>query len=301
MTIIRAELGRRFVGELLQRDLRVPPYQRPYRWHTQTAQALLDDVWRAFREAPDVEYALGSVILYRDSEGYEIVDGQQRLITLTLLLTLLRGGELPALDVAAGDSLDDAPPIVRVYAHLRTAVRLQVPADAREALAGFVEQYCALVQVVTDDEDEAFRFFDSQNYRGKALKPHDLLKAYHLREITDVRPEFLSTIVAEWEGIDDDVLEHLFSRYLYRIAVWSHGRSASREFTVAEIGLFKGISARATTPAEQTTWPRSDRMPAPSARWPSCRRCATCSRRRIFGPGSSWMPRSSRAVSSSRA
>ena len=32
---------------------------------------------------------------------------------------------------------------------------------------------------------EAFQLFDSQNTRGRALYPHDLLKAYHLREIHD--------------------------------------------------------------------------------------------------------------------
>ena len=41
---------------------------------------------------------------------------------------------------------------------------------------------------MTDDVDEAFRVFDSQNYRGKALAPHDLLKAHHLREMREETP-----------------------------------------------------------------------------------------------------------------
>lgn len=39
------------------------------------------------------------------------------------------------------------------------------------------------------DISEAFQFFDSQNARGKALYPHDLLKAYHLREMAGVSEE----------------------------------------------------------------------------------------------------------------
>lgn len=253
MTIVRDDLRPLPVGELLGRKLRIPPYQRPYRWRPETAQALLDDIWLAFTEGAGAECALGSTILYRAADGdhYDVVDGQQRLITLSVLLGLLRGESQPELDDAARLPLEDAPAIVKAYLHLRTAVKVSIPLDRRAGLAVFIEQGCTLVQVVTDDEDEAFRFFDSQNYRGKPLKPHDLLKAHHLRALTGVREEFRSTIVAEWERVNDDELEHLFSRYLYRVARWSHGRPAAREFTVADIDLFKGIPAVPRTPAER--------------------------------------------------
>jgi hypothetical protein len=253
MTIVRDDLCPLSVGELLGRNLRIPPYQRAYSWRPEIAQALLDDIWLAFDGGAGHECALGSAILYRPvGDGhYDVVDGQQRLITLSMILGLLRGELQPDLDDAARLPLEDAPPIVKAYLHLRTAVKASVPSDRRAALAAFIEQRCTLVQVVTDDEDEAFRFFDSQNYRGKPLKPHDLLKAHHLRALTDVREEFRSTIVAEWERVNDDELEHLFSRYLYRIARWSHGRPATREFTVADVDLFKGIPGVPRTPAER--------------------------------------------------
>jgi hypothetical protein len=253
MAIVREDLQPLAVGELLGRNLRIPPYQRPYRWRPETAQALLDDVWRAFDQNAGVECALGSVILYRPADGdhYDVVDGQQRLITLKMLLALLRDESLPALKAGAEGPLADASAIVKSYLHLRAAAKATIPSNRRSELATFVEQRCTLVQVVTDDEDEAFRFFDSQNYRGKPLQPHDLLKAHHLRALTDVREEFRSTIIAEWERVNDDELEHLFSRYLYRIARWSHGRPAAREFTVDDVDLFKGIPAAPRTPAER--------------------------------------------------
>ena len=253
MTIVRDELQPRAVGELLNCNLRIPPYQRPYRWRPETAQALLDDMWRAFDQDPSSECALGSVILYRPagSNHYDVVDGQQRIITLMVILGLLRNGLHAELEAGGELPLDEAPAIVKAYLHLRTAVRISIPTNRRHELARFVEWRCTLVQVVTDDEDEAFRFFDSQNYRGKPLKPHDLLKAHHLRALTGVREEFRSTVVAEWERVDDDELDHLFSRYLYRVARWSHGRSARREFTVDDVELFKGVPASPRTPAER--------------------------------------------------
>ncbi len=79
----------------------------------------------------------------------------------------------------------------------------------------FVPDRCWLVCVQTADEDEAFRVFDSQNYRGRSLMPHDLLKAYHLGEMVGAESEAMQTAVVEgWERIPDADLDRLFSSYL---------------------------------------------------------------------------------------
>ena len=72
------------VQELLSRDLSIPKYQRPYKWTTQSVDNLLNDIQEAIEkseEFDDFKYRIGTVIL----NGKYIVDGQQRLITLTLL------------------------------------------------------------------------------------------------------------------------------------------------------------------------------------------------------------------------
>ena len=55
----------------------------------------------------------------------------------------------------------------------------------RKAIRDILEVVVLTVTELT----EAFQLFDSQNTRGKALYPHDLLKAYHLREISDMDEE----------------------------------------------------------------------------------------------------------------
>lgn len=252
MAIKIEELKPVTVGELLDQDLRIPPYQRPYRWRWETALTLLTDIRGAWQQSRAEQYALGSVILFTSgNDDRHVVDGQQRLISLQLLVRMLKG-EHSELDELTVD--EETPQLVRVYHQMRTWLATTIPKADRPKLLSFIRSNCVLVQVVTDDEDEAFRFFDSQNYRGKALKPHDLLKAHHLRALGDVRPIVRTTIVEEWEAIDDAELEHLFSRYLYRIAQWSRGDSASREFTVEDLSLFKGIETAAgsspTTPAQ---------------------------------------------------
>ena len=75
----------------------IPSYQRPYSWGEDQAQELLDDLSSAVAVAPDdlndaQPYFLGSIVLIKAKASPEatVVDGQQRLTTLTLLLSALR-------------------------------------------------------------------------------------------------------------------------------------------------------------------------------------------------------------------
>ena len=98
-----------------------------------------------------------------------------------------------------------------------------------------------MVEVVLQNISEAFQFFDSQNARGKDLEPHDLLKAYHLREMNNLPEEEQLNIVNKWEKFEPTELSNLFAIFLFRIRNWSKGLSA-REFTKDNIDVFKGIS-----------------------------------------------------------
>lgn len=232
------------VHELLesgQWDIRVPSYQRPYSWKPSTAGRLFEDISLALRSPvnPLPSYVLGSVILHHaHADGHhEVVDGQQRLITLLTLVSLLDGREVPV--PAAGQP---ATPLGAVRTELRRSVG-HLSLEERIRFLEFVRGKCELVLVVTNSQDEAFRVFDSQNYRGKSLKPHDLLKAHHLREMRDESASAQAAVVERWESATEDELDRLFSVYLYRIQRWSRGESAPG-FTSNDIELFKGISAR---------------------------------------------------------
>ena len=51
------------VGDLIDDNLRIPPYQRPYRWEPSTALQLLNDISDAFHddERSEIPYVLGAV------------------------------------------------------------------------------------------------------------------------------------------------------------------------------------------------------------------------------------------------
>ncbi len=231
------------VDDLLNKDLCVPYYQRPYSWTPETALQLVSDIIGAFSESKkNIPYVLGAVILHCHDKVFDVVDGQQRLLTLTMILRILNPG---SADSAASFS-DGKTPVSRAW--LALSQRLKVLSrDVSDSLSGFIHTECQFICIVTNDVDEAFRVFDSQNYRGKPLSPHDLLKAHHLREMVSESPAMKVAVVETWESVLDTDLDRLFSIYLYRIARWSRGESAPK-FTSHDIGVFKGVSPKSTLP-----------------------------------------------------
>lgn len=70
----------------------IPKYQRAYRWKEETVEELWDDLIENYKDQTSQEYLLGPIVaLQREfKEPYEIVDGQQRLVTLILLFCAFR-------------------------------------------------------------------------------------------------------------------------------------------------------------------------------------------------------------------
>lgn len=80
-------------------EFSIPDYQRPYSWGTEQALQLLDDLDGAIDRDADEPYFLGSLVLVRDSgRRAEVIDGQQRLTTLSILFAVMR-------DVTTNDDL----------------------------------------------------------------------------------------------------------------------------------------------------------------------------------------------------
>lgn len=76
---------------------KIPNYQRPYAWKVEHAETLLDDILNALGSPDDPSddldsYFLGSMVVVKDEDrpDAEVIDGQQRLTTLTILLAVIR-------------------------------------------------------------------------------------------------------------------------------------------------------------------------------------------------------------------
>jgi Protein of unknown function DUF262/Protein of unknown function (DUF1524) len=72
-------------------DYEIPPYQRPYAWTKEEAGELFDDLLTFYQAEQDDSYFLGSIVLIKQ-EGKpraEVIDGQQRLTSLTILFSAI--------------------------------------------------------------------------------------------------------------------------------------------------------------------------------------------------------------------
>src|ERR1039458_2471457 len=210
-------------------------YQREYKWHEKQIRELVDDLSDKFLEeyqpthlrskvADYPHYFLGSIIISKkESVGY-IVDGQQRLTSVTLLLILLRNlqmdrpkqvnvGELifpekfdqksfnlhvderpPAMDALyeglpfdVTDRPESVQNLVQRYHDLETCF----PEELREAaLPYFVDwllENVHLVEITAYSDDDAYTIFETMNDRGLSLSPTDMLKGYLLANIDEAK------------------------------------------------------------------------------------------------------------------
>ena len=234
----------RSVEELLGWELRIPPYQRPYKWTKKNITDLLLDIETSIREAKkykDFKYRVGTVILHKKIEEgkltYDIVDGQQRILSFLLLKLCLNPDFTCSLlsatfsDKVTLGNLHSNSDRIREWCS-------SVDDGVKEAFDKALSEVLEVVVLTVDEISEAFQLFDSQNSRGRALYPHDLLKAYHLRVISGKKGE--ERAVEEWEAKDPKAIAELFRDYLFPIWHWARRRKCGG-FTTADIDLYKGV------------------------------------------------------------
>ncbi|NML13860.1 DUF262 domain-containing protein [Azohydromonas caseinilytica] len=228
----------RTVSEILKgKRYKIDYYQREYRWQHKQAKELIDDLTSQFfqwhrssnaREAVEEygNYFLGSIILSKRDGQLYIVDGQQRLTTLTLLLLLLhrRQGDRPdrvhleeliyserygkkAFNIAVDDRLaimtalfnGDVPETSEASESVQTIVARYQDLDGLlkelgnelddEALPYFCDwltDNVYLIEITAASDEDAYTIFETMNDRGLSLSPLDMLKGYLLANITDV-------------------------------------------------------------------------------------------------------------------
>ncbi|SPY95596.1 Uncharacterized conserved protein [Proteus mirabilis] len=160
-------------------NISIPAYQRPYKWTHANLVDLLSDL-KVYRDKS--AYRLGSVVFHRysDSESklktLDIVDGQQRTLTLVLLVKALldeRLDDLKRQDVK--DTLASLAVPIDAFLNRQTfnsdishrnlhqnfmaAKRAVARSDFTEADIDFLLNRCEVVTFVLDDVSEAFQFF----------------------------------------------------------------------------------------------------------------------------------------------
>lgn len=211
-------------------------YQREYKWQAKNITELLDDLADKFLDAYDsahdrtrVErygtYFLGSIVISRKNGKNFIIDGQQRLTSLTLLLIYLNnlqkgqpqfgsvdvnplvfsekyGKKSFNLDIPERTACMDALYVSGVYnaqngqdesvrnvmARYQDIVENfpdELKETARPYFIDWLLDNVYLVEITAYSDEDAYVIFETMNDRGLSLSPTDMLKGYLLSNISD--------------------------------------------------------------------------------------------------------------------
>lgn len=236
------------INELLQMEIDIPDYQRPYKWTIQNIEELLGDIVTAIDDARKYripfKYRIGTIILNKNNHGVlDVVDGQQRIISLLLIKRCIEPTFKSPIFKKKFTNKVTQTNIHNNYMFIRDWFSLKNDEDKKNFINAFAE-ILEVVIICVDRVYKAFQLFDSQNTRGKNLDPHDLLKAYHLREMKDY-PYEMEHAVTKWEAKNTSQIRELFDLFLFPIWNWSRGLK-SKPFTAKEIDTYKGVPESST-------------------------------------------------------
>lgn len=245
----------RTIKELLQsRSFAIDEFQREYKWTKSNIDELLDDLLNKFLSsytagdkttevASYEDYFLGSIIVGNRNGKSFLIDGQQRVTSLTLLLIhlyrLARKKGLPVegtlaplifsdnlgqprfnLDIEerlpviealfrgepySGDDRDES--IRNMLDRYRDIEERDLEGEAGEGLPHFMYWLITkvgLIEIATDNAIFAQEIFETMNDRGKPLSPVDMVKAFMLAPVDD--PDHRRNLNNKWKQTVVDLI-----------------------------------------------------------------------------------------------
>lgn len=88
----------------------IPSYQRPYAWDKDQISDLIEDLTESYCNGKEGQYFCGSLVIAKgaNSERYDIIDGQQRLTTFTILACVIRDFHIDNLGAENKDRIQDS-------------------------------------------------------------------------------------------------------------------------------------------------------------------------------------------------
>lgn len=263
--VVSAEI--KTLNDVFEQGLKIPSYQRPYKWNIDNVHQLWLDLKKAFEEDKDKTYRLGTLVVHKSKlseteestqgECHDIVDGQQRLVTLALLLRVLSDdGTQEGLKSLLEHKFEEDISKENIAENIRFLKKRVGGMGKPEEFRNFLLEKCEFVYVAVNSLGQAFQFFDSQNARGKPLEAYDLLKAFHLRAIPqDIAQNRLLTYVTNWESAVDEekdgnakdgkpTLAKIINFLLFRLRKIRRDEMDFFEFTTDKLDIFKGLDIK---------------------------------------------------------
>lgn len=191
----------------------IPIYQRLYVWGNDQIKALLEDLYKAYTEKKKDYYLGGVIVIPKQDNEFDLVDGQQRFTTLWLIGTVLKGqlwdefnfcndGEekRSRLRFATRDAVSNYfnnfgsdtstdEELIPITKAIKVIERLLRDKDFegldKAGFSEFIYKHVRLMTTQMPKETDENKLFEVSNNRGMQLEHHQILKARLLKHIND--------------------------------------------------------------------------------------------------------------------
>ena len=198
----------------------IPMYQRNYAWGEQEIDQLILDIQDY--QHKNQKYYIGTLVVFERSDGtYEIIDGQQRFTTLTLLaicLKRLSKEEKIVLDMSwfnqfnldfesrpkssltfqallRGDHLQHLKSseynadLVQGFELLQRAIQKIINQGDLNSFCKYLFENVVITQVLVPKDTDLNHYFEVMNNRGEQLEKHEILKARLMSVLNQIKDE----------------------------------------------------------------------------------------------------------------
>jgi hypothetical protein len=176
-------------------------------------------------EYSNKEYHLGTIILHKRDNQYDIVDGQQRLVTLTLILQYLE------YETALSHQTIFSQEATEYISYNKWLIYNFLKENKISSENLLTNLKFSVLKLTSSNLDLAYTFFTTNSSRGKALSDYDLLKSHHLRYIH--LPLQAEHVAERWDDLirqsdNEDkqkALARTFEICLFRLRKWMRKNS----------------------------------------------------------------------------
>lgn len=200
----------------------IPIYQRNYAWGEKEITQLIQDIADYAEKNLYKDYYIGTLVVYErneESKGviYETIDGQQRLTTLTILLSTLKNNKTKLnftndiswfkLNLAFDSRIKSTETLQSVFdgddffnpnfnAEIKSAyddclkilIRI-VPNERIQQFCDYLFEKVLILRVPVPSDTDLNHYFEIMNSRGEQLEKHEVLKAKLLEIVSDNKVE----------------------------------------------------------------------------------------------------------------
>ncbi len=208
----------------------IPLYQRNYAWGEVEITQLLQDVWDKYKNDKESNYYIGTLVIdRRNADVYEIIDGQQRHTTITLINAVVRSNEkycnyATPISNLTFDARDDIKQFIDMLltnyenakhfstdsiglSNIKRAVRYIEGFFEKDEIKNEILQYLKyfyhnvkIVRIDVPEDTDINHYFEIMNNRGEQLEQHEILKAKFIDNFEKDKEELHDKFALIWDA-----------------------------------------------------------------------------------------------------